>query len=68
MLDAVTRALSEAQSAASALDNLVFLSVESSSYVLMAPIGEAYFPPLDRCFGGEHQLLYAARGSLKTSC
>lgn len=23
----------------------------------MAPIGEAYFPPLDRCFSGEHQLL-----------
>ena len=25
---------------------------------LMAPIREAYFPPLDKCFGGEYQLLY----------
>lgn len=24
----------------------------------MAPIGEVYFPPLDRCFSGELQLLY----------
>lgn len=24
----------------------------------MAPIGEAYFPPLDRCLSGEHQLLW----------
>ena len=29
----------------------------------MAPIGEAYFPPLDRCFSEQHQLLYRT-GSL----
>lgn len=28
---------------------------------LMAPIGEVYFPPLDRCFSGEHQLLYDSK-------
>ena len=27
----------------------------------MAPIGEAYFPPLDRCFSGQHQLMYEPR-------
>lgn len=26
--------------------------------LLMAPVGEAYFPPLDRCFSGEYQLLF----------
>lgn len=32
---------------------------------IMAPIGEsAYFPPLDRCFTGEHQLLSVWNASL----
>ena len=28
--------------------------------LLMAPVGEAYFPPLDRCLSGESQLLFVA--------
>jgi hypothetical protein len=33
----------------------------------MAPIGEAYFPPLDRCFSGEYQLLYVCNPSFSES-
>ena len=30
----------------------------------MAPIPEAYFPSLDKCFSGDAQLLYVMRRSL----
>lgn len=35
----------------------------SPAHASMAPIGEAFFPLLDRCFSGEHQLLKYLRSS-----